>query len=426
MRSGRLPDRTGKRGNYMIPNPAPYIANFESLALGLFIHVGPYTRYEHGEWAFKIREMSWEQYEKDARSLDWSGFDLRPVLRLARQTGMRYAVLSTRHHDGFSLYDTCGLNDFDVMHTPNGRDLVAEFVTLCREEGLVPFLYHTTLDWYEPSFEKDFAAYQKYLRASVELLCTRYGKLGGLWFDGNWSRPSADWELDALYGMIRTLQPEAIITNNTGLRAQGVAVHPEIDCVTFEQGAPRPMNREGAEKYVAGEKCCPMNRHWGLAHDCDYKSVRELLAAAFGCRGAGMNLLLNVSPDLSGRIPTIQWGLLEEMGKSLWAASPSFYTGRPCGVESTGSSFALETPEGNLTLFIDSIDTYGNMNVMLPPLKSFCAFSGVTREVKKAYWNDDGAPLEYTQDLERGLLYLRPALFPYGENRIWRTAELIF
>ena len=410
----------------MQPVPAPYIADFEQLGLGLFLHVGPYTRYEHGEWAYKLGAVPKERYEQDARSTDWSGFDLRPLLRTAKEAGMRYAVLTARHCDGFSLYDTRGLSDYDVMHTPNGRDLVAEFVSLCREEGLVPFLYHAALDWREPSFEQDFAAYQKYLRASVELLCTRYGKLGGLWFDGVWSRPLAIWDLDALFGMVRRHQPEAVLINNTGLRAQGVAVHPEIDCVTFEQGNPRPVQREGATKYLAGEVCCPMNKHWGLARDCDYKSVRALLSAAFGCRRAGLNLLLNASPDLSGGVPAVQRGLLEEMGKSLRAASPSFYTGRPCGVESAGSSFALKTPEGNLTLFVDNIDTYGNMNVMLPPLKSFCAFSGVTRKISKAYWNDDGSPLEYTHDLNRGLLYLRPGLFPYGENRIWRTAELIF
>ena len=108
-------------------------------------------------------------------------------------------TLTTRHHDGFSLYDTCGLNpEMDTVHTC-GRDLVREFVDACHKYDIIPFFYHTLLDWVVESFENDFPTYLKYLRDSVEILCTNYGKIGGLWFDGMWSKPDADWEEDALY-----------------------------------------------------------------------------------------------------------------------------------------------------------------------------------------------------------------------------------
>ncbi len=123
-----------------------------------------------------------------------------------------------------------------MMHTPCKRDLVREYVNACRKHDIVPFFYHTTLDWYQKSFENDFDAYLEYLNRSVEILCKNYGRIGGFWFDGNWSKPDADWKEDRLYGIIRRYQPEAMIINNTGLDARERVGHPEIDSVTFEQG----------------------------------------------------------------------------------------------------------------------------------------------------------------------------------------------
>ena len=156
------------------------------------------------------------EYRKLQESFAGENFDAEKIARLAAETGMKYAVLTTRHHGGFSLYDTKGLNSFDSIHSPAGRDFTREFAEACRAEGIKPFFYHTTLDWMEEDFEKDFDRYLEYLRQSVEILCTEYGEIGGFWFDGNWSRPDADWKLDELYGMIRRLQPNALIINNTG------------------------------------------------------------------------------------------------------------------------------------------------------------------------------------------------------------------
>jgi alpha-L-fucosidase len=195
-------------------------------------------------------------------------FDARELARIAKGAGMKYITLTTRHHDGFSLYDTCGLNEFDAPHSPAKRDLVREFADACREFDLVPFFYHTTLDWSwhgkkTPELtEKEFNEYLDYLYRSVEILCSNYGKIGGLWFDGNWSRPDSDWQEDRLYKMIHRLQPDAMIINNTGLQALGKMGNEEIDSVTFENNAAQPIDREGMKKYVAGEVCKTMNIHW--------------------------------------------------------------------------------------------------------------------------------------------------------------------
>ena len=190
------------------------VKNFETMGFGMFVHFGIYSQLGRGEW---IRNnMTREDYEPIYKTFNPKPTWAKELAAAAKGAGCRYITLTSRHHDGYSLYDTCGLSDYDAPHSC-GRDLIREFVDACREEGIIPFFYHTLLDWHEETFETDFPAYLQYLRRSVELLCTNYGPIGGLWFDGTWSKPKGtDWEEDALYGTIRKYQPEAIIVNNTG------------------------------------------------------------------------------------------------------------------------------------------------------------------------------------------------------------------
>ena len=245
------------------PQPAPRVRAFEQLAFGMFVHWGLYSQLAAGEWAKHFQGLSTEDYMPLMRGFDAAEFSGKRLASVAKQAGMKYVTLTSRHHDGFSLYDTRGMSPYDVTHTPAKRDLILDFAEGCRAEGIVPMLYCTTLDWTDPRFESDWEGYQQYLRDSVQLLCTEYGQIGGFWFDGNWSKPKADWQLDKLYGLIREHQPAAMIINNTGLDAGGQVGHPEVDSVTFERGRPEPMNREGMNKYVSAEMCHTMNFHWG-------------------------------------------------------------------------------------------------------------------------------------------------------------------
>lgn len=221
-----------------IPIPEKRIAEFEKLGFGMFIHWGLYSRLGKGEWIMHLENIPKDEYAKLKDIFTAEDFDAEKIAFTAKSAGMKYITLTSRHHEGFSLYNTCGLSDYDAPHSPAGRDLIAEYVAACKKYGLLPIIYHTTLDWYDSRFENDFDAYLKYLRDSVEILCTNYGKIEGLWFDGNWSKPDADWQEDKLYSMIRRLQPEAMIINNTGLTARGEIGNPYLDSVTFEQGHP--------------------------------------------------------------------------------------------------------------------------------------------------------------------------------------------
>lgn len=409
-----------------IPIPTKRVSRFEVMAFGMFIHWGLYSQLGQGEWAQHIQNIPMDEYAKLKDTFTAERFDAEQIAMTAKRAGMKYAVLTTRHHDGFSLYDTQGLSDFDAPHSAARRDLVAEFVAGCRKVGVTPFFYHTTLDWYQASFEKDFDAYLDYLRASVEVLCTRYGPIGGLWFDGNWSKPDADWKLDELYGTIRQLQPEAMIINNTGLDQHGALGHPEIDSVTFEQGRPSPMKREGMTKYVSSEMCQTMNQHWGIGgHDFNYKSTGELIENLCACRKVGSNYLLNVGPAAEGDIPLMQQALLEVIGNWLELSGKPIYEGRPSPIKGQGDNFALEMEDGSIYLFIHRLSIDGHSNVTIggggTGPKSF---SGVYQTVNSVRWLDNNEELKFTQDPESGLLCFNATGYPYGDNLVVRIAVL--
>ena len=135
-----------------------YIKNFEKLGFGMFVHFGAYSVIGRGEWAKKTHNIPWDEYMKAVKVFNPKPTWAKELAQAAKDAGARYITLTTRHHDGFSLYDTKGLNDYDAPHVC-GRDLVREFVDACRAEGIIPFFYHTLLDWHEESYQTDFPKY---------------------------------------------------------------------------------------------------------------------------------------------------------------------------------------------------------------------------------------------------------------------------
>ena len=291
------------------------IKQFEKLSFGMFVHFGLYSVHGKGEWAYN-RNITPEEYPallgKFNPDADWA----ENLVSVAKSAGCKYITLTARHHDGFSLYDTCGLNDYDAIHSAARRDLIREFVDACNKHGMVPLFYHTLLDWHEPSYKQNFPEYLKYLRASVEILCKNYGKIGGFWFDGMWDKKDADWEEDAMYSLIRRYQPDAMIINNTGLSALGELGHIELDSVTFERGRPRPINLVDSPKYIASEMCQIFANHWGYAkRDFNFKSLSSIIEDFCACRKYGANYLLNVGPMGNGQIRPLDKAMLQTLGE---------------------------------------------------------------------------------------------------------------
>ena len=314
-----------------------YIKRFEKLGLGLFVHFGLYSIIGKGEWyktsLMPEEKMDDEQYNSLIHSFKVNKNWARNIVKLAKKTGAKYITITTRHHDGFYLYDTCGLNDFDAPHSASQRDLIKEFVDECHKEGIVPFFYHTLLDWYNPDYNNDFPKYIDYLIKSVEILCKNYGEIGGLWFDGYWDKPNADWQFDRLYKTIRKYQPNAMIINNTGLSALGEVSHYEIDSVTFERGTSfKVSSKDGKER--AGEVCDSLTDHWGYAkNDIAFKSVPYLISELIDCRKNRCNLLMNIGPMGNGDIRAIEKATLMEFGNWVKQNKNIVYNCVPSDVE---------------------------------------------------------------------------------------------
>ena len=395
-----------------------HIKDFEAMGLGMFVHFGIYSVLGKGEWAKFILKIPHDSYEALAERFcphpDWA----KELVAAAKSAGAKYITITSRHHDGYSLYDTQGLTEFDSMHY-FGRDYIREFVDACRAEGIIPFFYHTLVDWHVPEYHRDFKAYLRYLRASVEKLCTNYGKIGGLWFDGTWDKRDADWEEDELYSMIRSHQPDAMIINNTGMDALGALGHIELDSVTFERGRPKPINMPGAPKYIASEMCQVMNEHWGYAAlDLNYSSMKEIISEFVSCRRYGANYLLNVGPMGDGRLKTIDKGILEELGKWVFLNEEAIRKPRPTEISVDGydSDFLLE---GNDAFYLFVMDLPTTNTTLEGTAKKF-AFD---RRIKAVHWLDNYESLPFSQ--ENGIAQIRALPFSYGTNLTARVAKII-
>ncbi len=399
------------------------VTAFEQLRFGLFIHFGLFSQAGQGEWIHFTDETVRRHYDALFAGFNPIALDWDQILAQARQAGMRYAVLTARHHDGFSLYDTKGLSDYDVTHTPYHQDIIAEFTQACRRQDMVPFFYHTMHDWHHPLMTRDFKAYLQYLRDSIRILCTQYGTVGGFWFDGMWSDRQADWQQDQLYGLIRQYQPDAIIINNSGLSQRGVRGHPQLDTVTFEQGNLIPVDQSGFERHLAMEACQTLNHHWGYAeNDLDYKTVRQLVEMLCQCRKAGANYLLNVGPDGQGRLPLIQQGLLQQIGQWTAYAGQPFYQGTLAQAECQGRDFMLDYAAESY-LFVFDLPLDGVKNVVETDQQAAVrkTVSGLKRPVKAMHWLN-GDEIRFEQNGTE--LKFKPAGFPYGRQLIVRIARI--
>ena len=406
-----------------IPEAPQYIKDFEQLGFGMIVHYGLYSQIGHGEWVFKYLKKGMSEYAKLAETFDCVG--MHEIVATAKSAGCKYICLTTRHHEGFSLYDPCGLSDFNALNSPAGRDLIAEFVEECRKVDIVPFFYHTTLDWHHPDFENDFDAYLDYLYKSVEILCTKYGKIGGLWFDGNWSKPNADWKEDKLYKMIHRLQPEAMVINNSGLHAQGKMGNPEIDSVTFERGMAQPLDRTGQPKYMAGEMCETLCDHWGAADDINFKSVKTLIESLCNCRKVGANFLLNIGPNADGTVPTMKKGIMESIGRWMSTYGTAIYNGRPYIAYNDKQEFVLKDINDEKTAYIFkfNVQSGGDVNVSLGfKEEGATTLERFDAQVESIKWMDNDEELAFTQ--KGDTLQVNFTNYTYGQSLCVRVAAV--
>lgn len=395
-----------------------YIKDFQKLGLGLFVHFGLYSVIGKGEWyCCNLKGEQKASYERTIEKFvvkkEWA----KDLVDTAKKAGAKYINVTTRHHDGFSLYDTCGLSDFDAPRSASGRDLISEFVSACNEADIKPFFYHTLLDWHNPDYVDNFPKYIDYLVSSVELLCKNYGQIGGFWFDGFWDKPDADWQFDRLYGVIRKYQPTAMIINNTGLNALGKVSHKEIDSVTFERG--KPSFVDCSDKPRAGEMCEGLTDHWGYAErDLCVKSFRQIIETYVDCRSCGCNLLLNTGLSGDGTIPKAEEATLENVGKWIGYTGGFLYDAVPA--EFDADCAAVLKNGADYYLCIKDVPMEANVNVTRHDNDKRVVKLNTERKIVSAEWLDNAKPVEFKGNS------IVTAPFDYGTSLGCRVAKIRF
>lgn len=363
---------------------------------GLFVHWGLYAipagrwgdETHHGEWIRDTARIPRERYAELAREFDPVRFDADAWAELAARAGMGYVVITSKHHDGFCLWDS-ELTDFDVASTPFGRDVLAEVAEAFRGRGLRVGWYHSILDWSHrdylprrgweeaarPAGGADFERYVAHLHGQVTELLTRYGDVGVMWFDGEWERNWNHQRGQALYDLCRSLQPDVIVNNRVDVGREGMAGLTRPGGYAGDFGTPEQEVPAEGLPGVDWESCLTMNDHWGWnAEDDRWKSSRHLIRTLVDVASKGGNLLLNVGPKADGTFPAESVERLEAIGRWMGVHGEAIH-GTGASPLDPGATLAwgrctLRTGAERSTLYLHVFERPADGRLLLPGLAS--------------------------------------------------------
>jgi alpha-L-fucosidase len=341
---------------------------------GMFVHWGLYAilagewggRTDYGEWIRNNAKIPIQEYDKLVGRFNPIQFDADRLAALAADAGMKYLVITTKHHDGFCLFDT-KQTTFNVMRAPYGRDICRQVADACRRHGLRPCWYHSIMDWHHPDYlpRRDweqadrpatgasFDRYVQYLHAEVEELLTKYGDIGVMWFDGEWE---STWNRDlgaALAAKIRALAPDVIINSRVAPRQPSGLAAKLGTTEIGDFGTPEQQIPDRGLPGVDWESCITMNKNWGYNRaDHDFKSVPQLVGMLVETASKGGNLLLNVGPTGEGLVPPESIDRLQGLGRwmrihgdAIYGSSASPFDAAPFRATQKGTRVNCFLPE---------------------------------------------------------------------------------
>jgi alpha-L-fucosidase len=312
---------------------------------GMFIHWGLYAvpagewkkETDHAEWILETAQIPVEEYEKFAAQFNPVEFDAKEWVKIAKEAGMKYIVITSKHHDGFCLFDS-QLTDYDVKDaTPFKRDILKELSEECHRQGIKICWYHSIMDWHHPDYlprrnwerrssaGADYDRYVEYLKGQVRELLTDYGEIGVMWFDGEWEDTWTEERGFDLYKYVRSLQPNIIINNRVGKGRAGMAGTYDPETAVGDFGTPEqeiPATGLGYD----WETCMTMNDHWGYnKHDNNWKSTEDLIRKLVDIASKGGNFLMNVGPTAEGLFPQPSVERLRAIGEWMRVNGESIY-----------------------------------------------------------------------------------------------------
>lgn len=398
------------------PRTLPYVPTAENLAarerfadagFGVFIHWGIYSMFAQGEWYLTRCGMPREEYAKAAAGFYPAKFDAAQWVSMVKNAGARYITITSRHHDGFSMFGT-KLSPYNIVDgTPFGRDVLAELAAECQKQGIGLHFYYSHIDWMREDYPSgrtglnngkrpeaaDWNSYYKFMNGQLTELLTNYGPIGAIWFDGLWDHDGDsipfNWQLEEQYDLIHKLQPACLIANN-----HHCDVIEGEDLQLFERDLPGDNTAGLSGQPVSQlplETCQTMNGSWGYrAEDIWYKSTGELIRQLVGAAGRGANLLLNVGPQPSGEIPAEACRRLSEIGDWMRVNGETIHDTRRGDFKAT--AWGTSTRKGN-RLFVH-IMTADTADIHVP----------TNRKVKSAKLFADGSKVRYSRHSDGGVM----------------------
>ena len=310
---------------------------FAEQRFGIFIHWGLYANYAQGEWYLQAGKLDEAAYARMMYGFYPSKFDAREWARTFKAAGAKYVTITSRHHDGFSLWPTKADDGYNIMHTPFKRDILGELAAACREEGLQLNFYYSLMDWHRKDYPSgrassvvlgsqkgDYAAYKKFMMAQIAELIDSY-RPGNIWFDGEWDNPSHDWQFDDIYDLIHARRTLVANNNHKSLRDKE-------DISLFERDLPG----ENASGFSSGqtaaadrpvEQCDVIQENvWGYRiGEKKFRTDVDVVAMVARAAAKGANLLMNIGPDGSGRLPERAVSVMEDVGKWFERNGESIY-----------------------------------------------------------------------------------------------------
>lgn len=362
---------------------------FRRARFGMFIHWGLYSIPGRGEWVRSDEQMPEEDYLPFFRDFSAPDFDPKAWAKAAKAAGMRYVVMTAKHHDGFCLFDS-QYTDFKSTNTPFGRDAVKEFVEAVRSEGLRVGLYFSLIDWHHPDYphygdryhpmrenpaygneNREFDRYLDYLHAQVKEICSNYGKLDLLWFDFGYDHLRGEaWRGTELVDLVRTLQPGVLIDNRIEVSGEGFGSLYQCaptpyhgDFVTPEKMIPPQGIRDVQGNPMVWEACITMNNNWGYCgEDHHYKPASLLIKKLVECVSKGGNMILNVGPDGRGNIPPESLEILSQIGDWMAKNGESIHGCGPAEIEKP--EYGRVTQKNNTRYFHIFENTLGPLPLM--------------------------------------------------------------
>ena len=388
---------------------------FAADRFGIFLHWGLYSTFAQGEWYMQNEDIDRDEYAKAADGFYPHNFDAREWVKAIKAAGARYITFTSRHHEGFSMWNT-KQSDYNIMHTPYGKDIIKQLSKACQKEGIALHLYYSHLDWTRDDYptgrtglhtgknpkKVDWAHYYQFMNAQLTELLTGYGPIRCIWFDGMWDRYLADheahgelWRLREQYDLIHSLQPACLVGNN-----HHRPVFEGEDIQIFEKDVPGQNTTGFSSESVVSDRlpletCQTLRNSWGYqVNDEAVKTPEYLVKYLVRTAGKDANLLLNIGPRPDGTLPESSVESLLAMGKWLEKYGSTIYGTRGGCVPE--QSWGATTQKGK-ELYVHVLD---HADAILVPVKGNKLVSAVAF--------DGGAKVPFSQ-VPEGIVLTLPA-----------------